>query len=507
MIVQLKFPLRNPGALPRVKHSRKLAFMMRVLGGEPCMRWMRVLLGLYACLLFSPLHAGEDWEGMLRADRYMDLSARLSELDRDFNGGELPFRDYRRLLGDLGDVPAALEPKFNAWVEASKEAPLAQMARGIFLADLGWRARGSGYTRDLTRAQRKTMHDFFTRAITDLEAAIDKLPGCEACHAKLIEITKAGPGDAASLYQRANATKPGGILIAFQYLDALDPRWGGSAEEGRRFVENFKKKYPDSPVIPALEAGLIVWQGDIPYYKREYQKAVEPYSRVLAMDPERSVTSFKLAYALSELKRYDEALKWIEHSLSLAPRYGKALNTYGWILLHLNRPEDARAALMRAVAEGEEWSLEKGVRTWRHAEFGVRSDPSITWEFCQQALRAKMKPAYRCIAEHYRSGLHVRKNATEAVKWLRRGADEGVTGDMVELGNAYWSGEGVNKDENQAIEWWRKAQAAGDQRGTDQLRARLDGWRYFREVTWQREVDDTKRSWENMKRSFKKMSE
>ena len=471
------------------------------------MRWMRILFGIVLCAVFLQVHASEDWEEMLRAERYAALSARLGELDRRFNEGDLPFREYRGALSDLGDVPADLEPKFDAWLKATNEAPLVHMARGVFLADLGWRARGSGYSRDLTRDQRKNMQALFARAIIDLEAAIDKMPGCEACYGKLIEISKAGPGDADALYQRANAKVPGGELVAFQYLDALDPRWGGSVEAGRRFVDDYKKKYPGKPVITPLEAGLIVWQGDIPYYKREYQKAIEPYQRALAMDPERSFTSFKLAYALSELKRFDDALKWIEHSLAIAPGYANARNTYAWVLLHLKRPDDARVALLDAIEAGETWALEKGIATWRQGDFGVKPDPSVTWEFCQAALLAKMMQAYRCIADHHRLGLHVQKNPAEAVAWLRRGAEAGVTGDMVELGNAYWSGEGVNKDERQAVEWWRKAQAAGDKRGEDQLRARLGGWRYFREVTWQREVDDTQRAWDNMKRSFKKMSE
>lgn len=470
------------------------------------MRWM-ILLGLWACLVPALAQSTEDWEAMLRQERYEALSARLNDLDRAYVAGELSFRQYRARLADVGDAPLELEPKFDAWLKASNDAPLVHMARGWFLADLGWRARGTGPSRELKRVQRKAMNDFFTRAVTDLEAAIDKMPACEACYAKLIEISKAGPGDASLLYQRADTKIPGGVFIAFQHMDALDPRWGGSIEEGRRFVESYSKKYPQSLIIAALEAGLVVWQGDTPYYKRDYQQAIEPYSRALAMDPERSVTSYKLAYSLSELKRYQEALKWIEHSLFITPRYSNALNTYAWVLLHLKRPEDARAALSRSIALGDKWALEKGVGTWRRGDFGLKPDAEVTWAFCQDALRAKMKEAYSCIADHYRRGLYVQKNAAEAAKWLRHGADAGVTSDMVELGNAYWKGEGVAKDEDEAIAWWRKARAAGDKRGEEQLRAHLGGWRYFREVTWQREVEDTQRSWDNMKRSFKKMSE
>jgi TPR repeat protein len=67
----------------------------------------------------------------------------------------------------------------------------------------------------------------------------------------------------------------------------------------------------------------------------------------------------------------------------------------------------------------------------------------ITWHFTAFAA--------------YFEGSGVRKDQTEAVVWLRKSAEQGLSFAQAELGVAYLLGQGTPKDERQALVWLRKA--------------------------------------------------
>ena len=62
----------------------------------------------------------------------------------------------------------------------------------------------------------------------------------------------------------------------------------------------------------------------------------------------------------------------------------------------------------------------------------------------------------------YEKGQGVAKDDAEAVKWLRKAADQGHAAAQTSLGNAYAGGRGVAKDETEALNWYRKAADQGN---------------------------------------------
>ena len=61
----------------------------------------------------------------------------------------------------------------------------------------------------------------------------------------------------------------------------------------------------------------------------------------------------------------------------------------------------------------------------------------------------------------YANGEGVLKDATQAVAWYRKAADQGYASAQFNLGVMYANGEGVPKDATQAIAWYRKATDQG----------------------------------------------
>jgi TPR repeat protein len=61
-------------------------------------------------------------------------------------------------------------------------------------------------------------------------------------------------------------------------------------------------------------------------------------------------------------------------------------------------------------------------------------------------------------------GMGIRKNATEAAKWLTKAADQGDATAQLLLGLAYFGGDGVKKDAGEGAKWCRKAAEQGEPR-------------------------------------------
>jgi len=62
----------------------------------------------------------------------------------------------------------------------------------------------------------------------------------------------------------------------------------------------------------------------------------------------------------------------------------------------------------------------------------------------------------------YANGEGVPKDASQAVTWYRKAAEQGYASAQFSLGFMYANGEGVPKNASQAVTWYRKAAEQGD---------------------------------------------
>lgn len=455
-------------------------------------RFKALLWGL-AIAASSAGAAPERWPDLLREGRYAELTTELSEL---YARPEPDERVLWRMLKPLEKAPAELAPSFDKWVAASGSHGLALLARGQFYYGQGWSARGKRFARETSSEQFARMRDFFERAKVDLEAAKSKLEKCDLCYSSLISIAMA-QGERqvkALLYNQAMQHNPMAFGPPIVYLNSLSERWGGRPGEAQAFVANFRRNYPSNPVLPALEANLLVEQGEHYYEAKRYGEAVLLYERALALDPRRSTTLHHLGYSYGRLNQFDQALKAADQSIAIDAGESGPHQLRGWALMQLERGAEAVPSLLRATELGDAWSLRQALQIYAHGKYGQRKDHAKTWQLCEAGARAGIPEGYGCLGGHYYHGLYVKADHKEAARWFRIAADLGQHEIMTDLGIMYWTGDGVPKDEDAAIGYWRKAAAAGDKRAAEKLKANLSWWRYFREVTWPGWVSGTKQA-------------
>ncbi len=62
----------------------------------------------------------------------------------------------------------------------------------------------------------------------------------------------------------------------------------------------------------------------------------------------------------------------------------------------------------------------------------------------------------------YLNGRGVTQDDTEAFKWFRKPAEQGLPGPQYTVGLMYQNGQGVSRDDAEAARWYRKAAEQGD---------------------------------------------
>jgi TPR repeat protein len=97
-----------------------------------------------------------------------------------------------------------------------------------------------------------------------------------------------------------------------------------------------------------------------------------------------------------------------------------------------------------------DWRPTKGV--------GVSKDPSEAVRYYRLAADQGLALAQFCLGFCYNNGEGVSKDPSEAVRFYRLAADQGLALAQCNLGVYYENGEGVSKDPSEAVRYYRLAQ-------------------------------------------------
>ena len=73
----------------------------------------------------------------------------------------------------------------------------------------------------------------------------------------------------------------------------------------------------------------------------------------------------------------------------------------------------------------------------------------------------------------YTNGDGVEPDISEALKWCRKSAEQGVANAQHNLGVFYYNGEVVNRDLKEAVKWFRKAADQGHETAQMLLKSTL----------------------------------
>jgi tetratricopeptide (TPR) repeat protein len=125
------------------------------------------------------------------------------------------------------------------------------------------------------------------------------------------------------------------------------------SSEGPRALNELsrvEKTKSSTDVIPTtMDAASSIDGGNVYFYKREYNKALDCYEKALDIDPNNGYAWYYKGGSLYYLQRYNEAIASYDKAIKINPDYAEAWIAIGLSLHNLQRYNEAIASYDKAI--------------------------------------------------------------------------------------------------------------------------------------------------------------
>ena len=238
----------------------------------------------------------------------------------------------------------ALTPLLDAWVVAQPDAWAPRLARARHRLAVAWERRGSKWAKDTSEEQVAGMRESLDEAIGDAREALRHNPKLTEAYRTLIKAAM-GRGDPQACVRLAElglAVAPASLRVRSALALCLLPRWGGSYDAVAALAREAQQYAGQNPALAAL-LGFVDWdRGCLARNDKKYDEAAALFTRALAAG-EHAYFYYDRADTYLRQKRYTEALADVARLLAMAPEDPGVLLTRAWILVGLERYQDALA--------------------------------------------------------------------------------------------------------------------------------------------------------------------
>jgi len=249
----------------------------------------------------------------------------------------------------FGTTLPSYEKLFEAWLEYSPGNYVPYLARAYYYNANGWESRGYRWSKDTSDEQFSKMRFYFQKAHDDIEIALSLKRNLLPAYMILIGICNATADDQGEEENIRNALQlfPGSFLVRSQYMNAIQPRWGGSYSKMEYFAKEAEQYSDVNASLPFLYGYIYCDQAKILSSKKRYRQALKLYAKAIAYGDfwyfyeERA----NVYYYLEEL---DKALDDVERSIFLRPTMDRSYRLRSKIYYRKGEIEEALADLHTA---------------------------------------------------------------------------------------------------------------------------------------------------------------
>ncbi|MFZ6875839.1 hypothetical protein ACO0LF_27535 [Undibacterium sp. Di27W] len=289
--------------------------------------WQKKLTGSPEVPKVGSGYADEEHEQNILAS--MLWRGEFNKLDQTLDGGfakkqagQLNSNTLYTRFGTLSRLDKEYKKQFDRWVKTSRHG-YAYLARGMFLQEQAWEARGAKFAAETSKSQFAAFHRLAALARQDFNKANEKITACAICAGELIRNNKAlsKQEDDLALLKTALQQDHGLYSPAYAYLNKLLPQWGGSFNEMEAFINYIKQNTDDEILVEQLKSRLC-------------------YERGMAIYREDT----------------EGARIWLEKGLNSQP-YQLLINELALLYAKKNSHQQAIALLEKSMANGNEWDL------------------------------------------------------------------------------------------------------------------------------------------------------
>jgi tetratricopeptide (TPR) repeat protein len=285
---------------------------------------------------------------LLRRGDFAALEKELEGFQRDYEAGKS--NEYVLFQASHAFVHANLQPDIERWSATHPHAWQALAARGSSRTASGYRVRGGKVISETLPAQLDAMEQQFDLAVPDLRAALAQRPRFLPAWARLIDIARMRGDDAGAeaALEAALRQDPNSFEVRDTYMDALEPRWGGSWEAMDAFAQQAQAHAAANPELVLLLGGSAADRAYDRVLAKDYRSAIELYTRSLQFGPRPGVLAAR-ADAYAKLDQCREALADLDEALHYDPDVADWLVSHAWCLRQIGQQDAAMGDYARAI--------------------------------------------------------------------------------------------------------------------------------------------------------------
>lgn len=245
------------------------------------------------------------------------------------------------------------------WANADPMSAFALAARGTYYKSAAETSRGSGYARDTPSESFESMEKLAARARRDLEDSLRMSPKLMAAYDSLISLGMITSDHEliAKSVDAALALDPADERIYLDWMQASQPRWGGSLDAMSHIADLATQHAAANPMLKLVAEKKIAQYGDIELARDNYGAALERYEAAFKIAPS-TIDLGSAAFAASRMGQHEKAIWYYSQAYRFDQFNGDALSRRAFELNLLQRPDLAAesialaAPLKMATADG-----------------------------------------------------------------------------------------------------------------------------------------------------------
>jgi tetratricopeptide (TPR) repeat protein len=195
---------------------------------------------------------------LLSNRQYSELDRRLSLAQQAYDRGAINDEQLREVFRSFYFTDPSFAPNFDEWVAQFPRSYVAHLARGIYYKHVGAEARGPASASETSREQFDAMGRALAKASADLELSLSLDPKPVLTYLQQVTIDQfLGPTEEGrKILDQSIALDPKSYVVRFAYMSELRPRWGGSLEQMRAFLEECRAAHLSGAQLDSLQATI-----------------------------------------------------------------------------------------------------------------------------------------------------------------------------------------------------------------------------------------------------------
>jgi len=323
--------------------------------------------------------------------------------------------------------PAGTLDSYNAWVVRSPDSYAAVYARARYYAFTAMAARGGEFSKDVRPEQFKKMEEYFVLSRKDLVRSLKLSTRPTMSYFQLMRIARYS-GTAKEVwqyYEKSTLVDPDNLTLAEQYLQSLQPRWGGDYESLQRFPDEARRRGLSATKTVTLRFKAR-WLAAQDYVLYEEKKRAQQLLTTIANDPADAEHNSSAIIELADLaeadRNYETASNYYLQGLKRKPNDVRLLVGLAATMRDLNRPQEALALYDRAIAVAPDDIYALSGRGWLNHQI-LKNDKAALPDVLKAAQLGESTS--QSIMGYYSwEGKVVRLNQVEALYWWSQSAKQ-----------------------------------------------------------------------------------